>query len=133
MSELEYNAARRAKGLRAVAQGLKINLDLEVAIACLNQAADKIEELERELDEARNAMAHAQGELNLKTLDFERMREQRDKLSKQIAAERALADRLAEALRELCETLLADKPRDITELLNKAGDALAAWKEARSE
>ena len=47
--------------------------------------------------------------------------------------ERALADRLAEALRELCETLLADKPRDITELLNKAGDAIAAWKEARSE
>jgi chaperonin cofactor prefoldin len=37
-------------------------------------------------------------------------------------------DRLAEALRELCETLLADKPRDITELLNKAGDALAAAK-----
>jgi len=34
--------------------------------------------------------------------------------------------RLAEALRELCETLLNDKPRDITELLNKAGDALAA-------
>jgi hypothetical protein len=37
-------------------------------------------------------------------------------------------DRLAEALRELCETLLKDKPRDITELLNKAGDALAAAK-----
>ena len=41
---------------------------------------------------------------------------------------RAERDRLAEALRELCETLLADKPRDITELLNKAGDALAAVK-----
>jgi len=37
-------------------------------------------------------------------------------------------DRLAEALRELCETLLKDKPRDITDLLNKAGDALAAVK-----
>ena len=47
--------------------------------------------------------------------------------------ERDLADRLAEALRELCETLLADKPRDITELLNKAGDALTAWKDASSE
>lgn len=33
-------------------------------------------------------------------------------------------DRLAEALRKLCEALLTDKPRDITELLNKAGDAL---------
>jgi hypothetical protein len=41
---------------------------------------------------------------------------------------RAERDMLAEALRELCETLLNDKPRDITELLNKAGDALAAVK-----
>jgi hypothetical protein len=42
-------------------------------------------------------------------------------------------DRLAEALRELCETLLNDKPRDITELLNKAGDALAAVKGENNE
>jgi hypothetical protein len=42
-------------------------------------------------------------------------------------------DRLAEALRELCETLLADKPRDITDLLNKAGDALAAVKGGSDE
>ncbi len=41
-------------------------------------------------------------------------------------------DRLAEALRELCETLLNDKPRDITELLNKAGEALAAVKGGQS-
>jgi hypothetical protein len=41
---------------------------------------------------------------------------------------RAERDSLAEALRELCGTLLADKPRDITDLLNKAGDALAAVK-----
>lgn len=47
--------------------------------------------------------------------------------------ERAIADRLADALRALCETLLADKPRDITEFLNKAGDALSAWKEDRGE
>jgi len=33
-------------------------------------------------------------------------------------------DKMAEALRELCKALLTDKPRDITELLNKAGDAL---------
>jgi hypothetical protein len=42
-------------------------------------------------------------------------------------------DRLAEALRELCETLLADKPKDITELLNKAGEALAAVKGGSDE
>jgi hypothetical protein len=41
--------------------------------------------------------------------------------------------RLAEALRELCETLLNDKPRDITESLYKAGDALAAWKGGNHE
>jgi chromosome segregation ATPase len=45
-----------------------------------------------------------------------------------LQSEREQRDRLAEALRELCETLLADKPRDITDLLNKAGDALAAVK-----
>jgi hypothetical protein len=33
-------------------------------------------------------------------------------------------DRLAMALQELCEALLTAKPRDITELLNKAGDSL---------
>jgi len=47
---------------------------------------------------------------------------------KEVYELREQRDRLAEALRELCETLLKDKPRDITELLNKAGDALAAAK-----
>ena len=56
-----------------------------------------------------------------------------DRLEAQIDAESAIADRLADALRAMCETLLADKPRDITEFMNKAGDALAAWKGARSE
>jgi predicted nucleic acid-binding Zn-ribbon protein len=68
--------------------------------------------------------------------------EQRDRLADQIEANhkgtlvlermvyqlREQRDRLAEALRELCETLLNDKPRDITESLYKAGDALAAAK-----
>jgi hypothetical protein len=55
--------------------------------------------------------------------------EQGDVLSKVIEQR----DRLAEALRDLCETLLADKPRDITDLLNKAGDALAAVKGGSDE
>ena len=58
---------------------------------------------------------HAQFPMGGFTLDFAR------KLERE-------RDRLAEALRELCETLLNDKPRDITDLLNKAGDALAAVK-----
>jgi hypothetical protein len=35
-------------------------------------------------------------------------------------------DRLAEALRELCIALLTDTQPDITDLLNKAGAAMAA-------
>ena len=46
------------------------------------------------------------------------------RLERELAAVTEQRDRLAEALRELCGTLLADKPRDITDLLNKAGDAL---------
>jgi chromosome segregation ATPase len=42
-------------------------------------------------------------------------------------------DRLVEALRELCETLLVKEPRDITDLLNKAGEALAAVKGGSNE
>jgi hypothetical protein len=38
----------------------------------------------------------------------------------------AQRDRLAEALRELCIVLLTDKSPDITDLLNKAGAAMAA-------
>jgi hypothetical protein len=49
-----------------------------------------------------------------------------NKLERELAAVTEQRDRLAESLRELCETLLNDKPRDITDLLNKAGGALAA-------
>jgi hypothetical protein len=56
-----------------------------------------------------------------------------DRLERELATVTEQRDRLAEALRELCETLLADNPRDITELLNKAGDALAAVKGGSDE
>jgi hypothetical protein len=51
-----------------------------------------------------------------------------NKLEREVAEAKGQRDMLAGALRELCETLLNDKPRDITESLYKAGDALAAWK-----
>jgi hypothetical protein len=54
-------------------------------------------------------------------------------LERELAAVTEQRDRLAEALRELCGTLLADKPRDITDLLNKAGDALAAMEGEKNE
>ncbi len=46
------------------------------------------------------------------------------KLERELAAVTEQRDRLAESLRELCETLLKGNSRDITDLLNKAGDAL---------
>jgi ribulose 1,5-bisphosphate synthetase/thiazole synthase len=50
------------------------------------------------------------------------------KLERELAQAREQRDKLAEAVRELCETLLVKEPRDITDLLNKAGKALAAVK-----
>jgi hypothetical protein len=47
----ETNAARRSSGLREIAYGLGINPDLSVAQKVIRDAADKIEELERERDE----------------------------------------------------------------------------------
>jgi len=44
----------------------------------------------------------------------------------QLATVTEQRDRLAEALRELCIALLTDKSPDITDLLNKAGEAMAA-------
>jgi len=49
-------------------------------------------------------------------------------LESELAETKGQRDRLAEALRELCETLLVKEPRDITDLLHKAGEALAAVK-----
>lgn len=48
----ETNAARRSSGLRAIADGLRISLDLSVAQKVICDAAAKIEELERDLDVA---------------------------------------------------------------------------------
>ena len=75
---------------------------------------DAYRELERERDEALSDLEFRR--------DLFKLQEQ------QLNDVRAERDRLAEALRELCETFLADKPRDITDLLNKAGAALAAVK-----
>ena len=102
----------------------------DYALLSFDDVFDLASRLERERNEARNAMAQAQGELDLKTLDFERMREQRDKLAKQLAAERALADRLADALKELLYYDLQDVNLG---RLKSSRETLAAWKEARSE
>jgi predicted transcriptional regulator len=101
---------------------------------------------ENERDEARSEIKKLKEELEshawtispaMAQAKIDELVEQRDRLlaereqwrmSSVCRELREQRDRLAEALRELCETLLNDKPRDITESLYKAGDALAAWK-----
>jgi chromosome segregation ATPase len=80
----------------------------DIAIEQRDRAQSKIENQAERIKYLEGATNHAGG------TPLRKMKEQRDTL--------------AEALRELCETLLKVKPRDITELLNKAGDALAAVK-----
>ena len=46
------------------------------------------------------------------------------KLERELTEVTKQRDALAMALQELCEALLTTNPKDITELLNKAGDAL---------
>jgi septal ring factor EnvC (AmiA/AmiB activator) len=108
----------------------------DIAIEQCDRAQSKIENQAERIKYLEGATNHATG------TPLSKMREQLDRLAEQKESNHKVTiaigrmfyeakeqrDRLAEALRELCETLLADKPRDITELLNKAGDALAAVK-----
>jgi hypothetical protein len=71
------------------------------------------------------------------------MTEQRDGLQKIVDEQcrfssvcceyREQRDRLAEALRKLCEALLTANPLDITELINTAGDALQSLTKTQTE
>jgi septal ring factor EnvC (AmiA/AmiB activator) len=94
-------------------EGCKFERELAAVTEQRDRMQSKIENQAERIKYLEGATNHATG------TPLSKMREQRD--------------RLAEALRELCETLLADKPRDITELLNKAGDALAAVKGGSDE
>jgi septal ring factor EnvC (AmiA/AmiB activator) len=85
-------------------EGCKFERELAAVTEQRDRMQSKIENQAERIKYLEGATNHATG------TPLSKMREQRD--------------RLAEALRELCETLLADKPRDITDLLNKAGDAL---------
>jgi hypothetical protein len=49
----ETNAVKRPQGLRACADGLDVNPDKAFAQKCMRHAADRMEQLERERDEAR--------------------------------------------------------------------------------
>ena len=104
----------RRKTERGWNDGFHINTRDEAQALC-----QLLNKLERELTEVLSDLEFRR--------DLFKLQEQ------QLNDVRAERDRLAEALRELCETLLAEKPRDITDLLNKAGDALAAVKGGSDE
>jgi chromosome segregation ATPase len=87
-------------------------VDLKESVASLSHP--NCRDLLRERNEAREQLDDAIVEATNAVNDIIGVRYQRD--------------RLAEALRELCETLLVKEPRDITDLLHKAGKALAAVK-----
>jgi hypothetical protein len=111
LNKLEGEIEReRALANEAIATWKKTREERDAALIGYNECRATIEDARRAL----GATAH-EGPL----LAAMRVTEQRD--------------RLAEALRELCETLLNDKPRDITESLYKAGDALAAVKGGGNE
>jgi 23S rRNA G2069 N7-methylase RlmK/C1962 C5-methylase RlmI len=84
----ETNAARRSSGLRGIACGLGVNPDLSVAQKVIRDAADKIEELERERDEAREVLWEEIEANHKAALVIERMVheawEQRDDFKKEL-------------------------------------------------
>ena len=61
--------------------------------------------LERERDEARNKMADALQEVDLRTLDFERMKEERDDALSQIYQAECRAERFCQERDEARKTL----------------------------
>jgi folylpolyglutamate synthase/dihydropteroate synthase len=99
----------RRKTERGWNDGFHINTRDEAEGLC-----ELLNKLEREVAEAKEQCSNLDDQVSAAMMVIRGLERERD--------------RLAEALRELCETLLNDKPRDITESLYKAGDALAAWK-----
>jgi hypothetical protein len=117
--------------LRGIADGILFGRPSLVA----RQAADRLEEIERELA-AVTAAIHKihptrRGSLVDMAEDLESRREtamSAFRLSeRELAAERALADRLAHWLSEMADEFILP-----AELENAANNALAAWKEARN-
>jgi hypothetical protein len=93
----ETNAARKSSGLRGIAYGLGVNPDLSVAQKVIRDAADKIEELERERDEALEYADKLAGGLpdGMLPKDVEVLREANLGLAMELAEARgALASRL---------------------------------------
>ena len=109
----------------------------EIKNLCLNHAADKIEELERERDElkkqlidAKSSTAFWMGKYNnaVQLRGDDPLCDSFWKTLDKLSAERALADRLAEGFKDLWDNhTMYGAGYEVVEA------SLAAWKEARNE
>jgi hypothetical protein len=132
----DYASATQRENVQLKREVINWKTAHDIAIEQRDRAQSKIENQAERIKYLEGATNHATG------TPLSKMRKQLDRLAEQKESNhkvtiaigrmfyeaREQRDRLAEALRDLCETLLNDKPRDITELLNKAGDALIAVK-----
>ena len=97
----------------------------------IDYASDQLIAVTEQRDGLRKRIAQLEDELAKACVKVEELAEiGLDQMDKERTTSRKLSDyknqrdRLGVALQELCEALMTDTPRDITELLNKAGDAL---------
>jgi hypothetical protein len=104
----DYASATQRENVQLKREVVNWKTAHDIAIEQRDRAQSKIENQAERIKYLEGATNHATG------TPLSKMREQRD--------------RLAEALRELCGALLKDRPRNITALLNKAGEALASVK-----
>lgn len=97
----------------------------------INTVMFHLKAAESELAETQRLLTQTSAEREHNGRIAEERRKQRDELSghyHRLNAENVVlqqqCDRLAEALRNLCEALLSKEPQDITDLLYAAGEAL---------
>jgi chromosome segregation ATPase len=106
----------------------------------IDYASDQLSKVTEQRDGMRKRIAELEDELanackkveELAEIGLDQMDKERS-INKKLSDYRSHRDRLAIALAELCEALMTGNPRDITELLNKAGDALQSLTPTRTE
>ena len=122
MTEFARQLERELTAMTEQQDGLRWGIDY---------ASDQLHKVTEQRDGLRKRIAQLEDELAKACVKVEELAEiGLDQMDKERTTSRKLSDyknqrdRLAMALQELCEALMTGNPRDITELLNKAGDAL---------
>jgi len=122
MTEFARQLERELTAMTEQQDGLRSGIDY---------ASDQLHKVTEQRDGLRKRIAQLEDELakacvkveELAEIGLDQMDVQRS-TNRKLSDYRSQRDELAIALAELCEALLTGNPRDITELLNKAGDAL---------